>query len=56
MERIAESKWIPIRSLSDEQYKQMLNEKLLAVEVEIALIDDRIEELRSQSPQNQTSA
>ncbi|EEP79978.1 conserved hypothetical protein [Uncinocarpus reesii 1704] len=46
VERIVESKWIPIKSLSDEKYKELLNEKLLGVEVEIALIDDRIKELR----------
>ncbi|KMU81472.1 hypothetical protein CISG_09043 [Coccidioides immitis RMSCC 3703] len=45
-DRVAESKWMPIKVLTDEKYKAMLNEKLLGVEVEIALIDDRIRELR----------
>ncbi|EFR04807.1 hypothetical protein MGYG_07814 [Nannizzia gypsea CBS 118893] len=45
-ERMADSRWVPIRNLSDEQYKAMLQEKLLGVDVEIALIDDRLKELR----------
>ena len=36
-------------ALSDEQYEYMLREKILKVEVEIALIDDRIGALRQQS-------
>ncbi|KAI1980308.1 hypothetical protein LOZ53_001780 [Ophidiomyces ophidiicola] len=47
LERLAESKWMPIKTLTDEKYKDMLNEKLLGVEVEIALIDERIDELRA---------
>ncbi|EFE29885.1 uncharacterized protein ARB_03226 [Trichophyton benhamiae CBS 112371] len=46
-ERMADSRWIPIRNLSDEQYKTMLQEKLLGVDVEIALIDDRLKELKA---------
>ena len=42
---MAESKWIPLRSLTDEDYRGMLREKLLGIEAEIALIDDRIQEL-----------
>lgn len=55
IERVAESKWVPFKILSDEQYKDMLNEKLLGVEVEIALIDDRIQELRkAEEPEKST--
>lgn len=42
---MAESKWIPLRSLTDEDYRGMLREKLLGIEAEIALVDDRIQEL-----------
>jgi hypothetical protein len=42
---MAESKWIPLKSLSDDEYRHILSEKLLSVEAEIALIDDKIEEL-----------
>ncbi|KAM5487458.1 hypothetical protein MaudMau93_004543 [Microsporum audouinii] len=46
-ERIADSRWVPIKNLSDEQYKNMLQEKLLGVDVEIALIDDKLKALRA---------
>ncbi|RDW79262.1 uncharacterized protein DSM5745_06114 [Aspergillus mulundensis] len=44
--RMAESKWIPLKSLSDDEYRGILSEKLLTIEAEIALIDDKIEELQ----------
>ena len=43
---MADSKWIPLKSLSDDDYKAMLNEKVLSIETEMALIDDKIEELQ----------
>ncbi|KAL2837852.1 hypothetical protein BJY01DRAFT_220523 [Aspergillus pseudoustus] len=46
LDRIAESKWIPLKSLSDDEYRHILNEKLLTIEAEIALLDDKIEELQ----------
>jgi hypothetical protein len=42
---MADSKWIPLRSLSDQEYRGMLSEKLLSIEAELALLDDKIEEL-----------
>ncbi|KAL4746066.1 hypothetical protein BDW72DRAFT_185623 [Aspergillus terricola var. indicus] len=44
--RIAESKWIPLKSLTDDEYRGILSEKLLTIEAEIALIDEKIEELQ----------
>jgi hypothetical protein len=41
--KIAKSKWSPMSVLTDEQYEEMLQEKLLKVEAEIAIIDERIE-------------
>jgi len=46
LQRVAKSKWSPVKVLSDEEYKRMMQEKLLGVEASIALIDERIEELR----------
>lgn len=46
MKRIANARWSPMRNLSNEQYVSMLKEKLLTVEAEIAVIDDKISELR----------
>ena len=46
MERLSESKWMPLKSLSNEKYAQMLNDKLLRLEVEISMIDDKIANLQ----------
>jgi hypothetical protein len=46
LQRMAKSKWIPMSVLSDEEYENMLAEKLLGVEASIALVDERIEEWR----------
>lgn len=50
MQRMAESKWIPLRSLSDQEYRDMLSEKLLSIDAEIALLDEKIEELEKSRP------
>lgn len=42
------SKWSPMKVLSDSEYEDMLREKLLRVNAEIALIDENIERLRVQ--------
>lgn len=42
------SKWSPMKVLSDKEYESMLREKLLKVEAEIALVDESIEALRVQ--------
>lgn len=43
-----DSKWSPMKVLSDEEYEHMLQEKLLKVNAEIALVDESIEGLRLQ--------
>ncbi|KAJ5083576.1 hypothetical protein N7456_013003 [Penicillium angulare] len=48
--RMAESKWIPLRHLSDEDYRGILSEKLLSIEAEIALLDEKIEDLEKTRP------
>lgn len=48
-QRIAESGWVPMKVLSDEQYKDMLRERLLNVDADIAIVDEKIEELRATS-------
>jgi hypothetical protein len=42
------SKWSPVKALSDGEYENMLREKLLQVDAEIALVDENIETLRLQ--------
>ncbi|KAF9892504.1 hypothetical protein FE257_001613 [Aspergillus nanangensis] len=46
-QRMADSKWIPLKSLTDDDYKGILNEKLLSIEADMALIDEKIEELEA---------
>ena len=45
VERVAEMKWSPMKVLSDEEYEKMLGERLVRVEAEIAMLDERIEEV-----------
>lgn len=40
------SRWSPIKPLSDKDYEEILEERLLRVEADIALVDDRIREIR----------
>lgn len=40
-------KWRPLKKLSDEEYVELLEEKKLKVDVDLALIEDRIVELRA---------
>lgn len=47
LQRFAAMKWVPLKSLSNQEYENMLNEKILSTEAEIAIIDERIAALRS---------
>ena len=49
LERLANSRWSPVKILSDEEYENMLQEKLLRVEAEIAVLDEHIENLRREA-------
>ncbi|KAF2157199.1 hypothetical protein K461DRAFT_289540 [Myriangium duriaei CBS 260.36] len=46
-EWVAKQKWSPFSILTDAQYESILREKILKVDVEIALIDDRIREMQA---------
>jgi hypothetical protein len=50
--RWLDSKWSPVRVLSDDEYEGMLQEKLLRLKAEIALIDENIVELQMHATQN----
>jgi hypothetical protein len=41
------SKWSPMRPLSSSEYENIMREKLLRVNADIALIDENIEALRA---------
>ena len=53
MERLIAMKWSPVTKLSDEQYENMLKEKLVRIEAEIALIDDDVARLKGQDHSHQ---
>lgn len=46
---------IPMKSLSDEEYENLLQDKLLKLEAEISLLDDQIANLRAASKQANTA-
>jgi hypothetical protein len=46
LQRVAEKKWSPFSILTDDEYEMMMGEKLLVLEADIALIDDKIAGLR----------
>ena len=52
LQRFAAMKWVPLKSLSNEEYERMLSERLLSTEAEIALIDERIAKLRASQSQH----
>lgn len=41
------SKFSPLKKLSDEDYVNMMDEKILRVDADIALIDERIAQLKA---------
>ncbi|MCJ1431357.1 hypothetical protein MMC27_000708 [Xylographa pallens] len=47
LQRLASKKWIPMKSLSDVEYEGMLQEKLVKVEAEIAILDEDIAALKA---------
>ena len=47
-QRFASLKWMPVTVLKDGEYEDMLRERQLKLEAEIALVDERIEALKSQ--------
>lgn len=46
--RLADKKWSPITVMSDEEYEALLKKKMLNVDVELAVIDDKIAAFREQ--------
>jgi hypothetical protein len=46
------SKWSPVKVLSDVEYENMLQEKLLRIDAEIAMVDESIMRVRSKSTQS----
>ena len=45
-QRMAEKSWSPMTFMTNEEYAVILREKLLKVDVEIAVLDDKLDALR----------
>ncbi|KAL5347629.1 hypothetical protein ACLOAV_007038 [Pseudogymnoascus australis] len=44
-----DSRWSPVKALSDEEYGKILEERMLKLEAEIALIDESIREVKKEA-------
>ncbi|KAI2612804.1 uncharacterized protein GGS25DRAFT_136205 [Hypoxylon fragiforme] len=51
-----DSKWIPMKRLSDKEYEEMLEEKILHINAEISIIDDNIASLQESRKASTESA
>lgn len=47
MQRFLESKWVPLQRLPDGRLEEMLREKSLSIEAEIAELDEKIAALEA---------
>ncbi|KAL9111015.1 MAG: hypothetical protein Q9227_004448 [Pyrenula ochraceoflavens] len=47
LQRVMESKWMPMKPIPDAEYVAMLEERALRLDAEIAILDEKIEDLRS---------
>lgn len=46
--RMSEKSWTPFKVLTNEEYTEMLRERMLKIDVEIAVLDDKIAALKEQ--------
>lgn len=57
MQRLLDSKWLLMKPLSDEEYLSILNEKKSGIEIEIALLDEKITEIeKAREVQDKTTS
>ncbi|KAL8896521.1 MAG: hypothetical protein Q9207_007668 [Kuettlingeria erythrocarpa] len=47
--RVLNSKYSPMKVLSDEQYEDLLREKLLGVEAQIAIVEEKIDDAKAKA-------
>ena len=45
LNKIGKSKWSPIKKLDDDEYEQLMRDKMLKVDAELAMIEEDIAEL-----------
>ncbi|KAJ4423929.1 hypothetical protein N0V82_001357 [Gnomoniopsis sp. IMI 355080] len=49
-----DSKWSPMKKLTDKEYENILEEKLLRLDAEIAIIDDDVAALKAKMEEQKT--
>lgn len=54
--RMSDKSWTPFKMLTNDEYSDMLKEKMLKVDVEIAILDDKIAALRTRMPREEHTA
>ena len=54
-QRVGERSWSPMKVLSNEEYAAMLRERQLKVDVEIAVIDEKIAALKKEMEENEAT-
>lgn len=47
LQRISRSRWIPLKTIPDDEYEAILDEKLIKIEAEIAILDEKISDLKA---------
>ena len=53
--RMAEKSWSPVTYMSNDDYARVLREKMMKVDVEIAILDDKIAALREQQQEDEVA-
>jgi len=48
------SRWSPVKVLSDDEYEKLLQEKLLRVDAEISLLDESIQAVKDEERAKET--
>lgn len=48
------SRWSPVKVLSDDEYEKLLQEKLLRVDAEISLLDESIQAVKDEERPKET--
>lgn len=56
LQKIASMKYSPLKYIPDAEYEVMLQERLLRLEAEIALVDDKIEEVKQELVEKEKTA
>jgi hypothetical protein len=54
--RMSDKSWTPFKVLTNEEYAEMLKEKILKLDVEIAVLDDKIASLKEQQKEEEKAA